>query len=148
MKTINDKKKNYNSYVNYFEYNEQPSYLVDFRYVTITIDSIIYQGNVPAVLMDWIEGVTLGDCLKTLNVWIPNHLEKLNIIYLRFIQVVSDLFTKDFIHGNLSFDNIIVQEDNDIRLVDYDNLYMPLKVSNRDILVLLGYVSFFNSGRK
>lgn len=137
------RKENYNSYVSYFEYNEQPSYLVDFRYVTITIDSIIYKGNVPAVLMDWIEGVTLGDCLKTLNVWIPNHLEKLNIIYLRFIQVVSDLFTKDFIHGNLSFDNIIVQEDNDIRLVDYDNLHMPFKGEQQRYFSVAGICKFF-----
>ena len=75
----------------------------------------------PVLLMDWVEGVTLDKYIRT-NI---NDSYKLSLIAYQFCRMGSWLLSQEFAHGDLKPDNIIVREDGQLVLVDYDGMFVP-----------------------
>ena len=75
----------------------------------------------PVLLMDWVEGITLDKYIRT-NI---NDSYKLSLIAYQFCRLGSWLLSQEFAHGDLKPDNIIVREDGQLVLVDYDGMFVP-----------------------
>ena len=82
------------------------------------------QGNdteFPVLLMDWVEGFTLDKYIRN-NI---HDQYKLALIAYQFCRMGSWLLSQEFAHGDLKPDNIIVREDGQLVLVDYDGMFVP-----------------------
>lgn len=75
----------------------------------------------PILLMDWVEGKTLDIYIKE-NV---NNQYALEMLAYQFNKLAAWLITQPFAHGDLKPDNIIMKEDGQLVLVDYDGIYVP-----------------------
>ena len=77
-----------------------------------------------AMEIDWCEGQTLGYYLKNLP---KNQVSnKADIISKKFLQMCRDLNNSKAAHGDLSFENIMVEENGNeinLKLIDIDTLY-------------------------
>ncbi len=74
----------------------------------------------PVLKMDWVEGRTIDDILKNK----PSSDEIYDIAY-RFSKFALWIVSQPFAHGDLKPDNIIVKNNGDITLVDYDGMFVP-----------------------
>lgn len=100
------------------------TFLTPIRYLEKELFVDTTQGDdteFPVLLMDWVEGVTLDK-------YIRNHIHdtyKLSLIAYQFCRMGSWLLNQEFAHGDLKPDNIIVREDGQLVLVDYDGMFVP-----------------------
>ena len=75
----------------------------------------------PVLVMDWVEGMCLDEYIRTLK----KDKVKRELFVHQFQEFVCWLLPKHFAHGDLKPDNIIVKEDGNIVLVDYDGMFVP-----------------------
>ena len=80
-----------------------------------------YDTEFPVLLMDWVEGLTLDKYIRN-NI---HDQYKLALIAYQFCRMASWLLSQEFAHGDLKPDNIIVREDGQLVLVDYDGMFVP-----------------------
>lgn len=75
----------------------------------------------PVLLMEWVEGSTLGSFIS------ENYTDsfKMSQVAYNFSKMASWLLSQDFAHGDIKPDNIIVKENGNLVLVDYDGMYVP-----------------------
>jgi hypothetical protein len=74
----------------------------------------------PICKMEWVDGVTLSDFIKdTLSDPLV-----LNPLASRFAQTINHLQNKTCSHGDLQHGNIMIDKTG-VKLVDYDNMYVP-----------------------
>lgn len=85
-------------------------------------EGIFVDGNhYPVLKMDWVEGMTLEQ-------YITAHLGnrgELARLQQRFQAVVRDLADAGIAHGDLQHGNILVLPNGELRLVDYDGMFVP-----------------------
>lgn len=109
-------------------------YFVGFEYIENAI--LTPQGPQPIVLMDWVEA-------KPLKKYIKEHLNDsavLSKLADDFFVMSKTLNEHNISHGDLQHGNILVKENGDIVLVDYDSLYAPgLDGWSDDVKGLQGY---------
>ena len=109
-------------------------YFVKFKYVDNGI--VTPQGMQPIVLMDWVNAKTLKEYIKD-NLYDKN---KLNVLSDNFLQMVKDLHENNIAHGDLQHGNILVKNDGNLVLVDYDSMFVPTLDGWKDeIKGLIGY---------
>jgi uncharacterized protein YjbI with pentapeptide repeats len=97
----------------------QLPYLVNFEFVEqgITIRGEWY----PVLKMEWVEGIELDR-------YIGNHVsdaETLMVLNQQLRQLKQDLRESGIAHGDLQHGNIMVTPQGDLKLVDYDGMYVP-----------------------
>ena len=100
------------------------TYLTPIQYLEKELFVDTTQGNdteYPVLLMDWVEGLTLDKYIRK-NIHDPY---KLALITYQFCRMGSWLLSQEFAHGDLKPDNIIVREDGQLVLVDYDGMFVP-----------------------
>ena len=105
--------------VSEFILNNKPSYLVPLEY---TARGIIVKGEIfPTTRMKWIEGKTIKKYLC------ENVGKKQSLLNLAstFLSLIEDMHRLEISHGDLQHGNILVTENEDISLVDYDSMYVP-----------------------
>jgi hypothetical protein len=94
-------------------------WLVDFNYY---LKGILVRGEwYPIVKMDWVAG-------SPLNTWIEdniNHPEKLRAAAAQWRTLVNDMRKQHLAHGDYQHGNIMVTQQDELRLVDYDGMYCP-----------------------
>ncbi|HEY9717734.1 MAG TPA: hypothetical protein V6C69_09715 [Trichormus sp.] len=74
----------------------------------------------PILKMPWVDGLTLTEFVnKYLHVDIA-----LSLLASYFKEMMLDLRRAGIAHGDLQHDNILIA-DNELRLVDYDGMYVP-----------------------
>lgn len=105
--------------------NHSP-YLVHYEYLAYEIwvnSHLAGEGEFPALVMEWVEGVTMGVYLRKLCDW--NN--KYGILHLanRFDQMALWLLKQPFAHGDLKTDNILIESNGQLRLIDYDGMFTP-----------------------
>ncbi len=94
-------------------------YLVDFEYIA---QGILVKGEwYPILKMDWVDGVELdryiGEYLDDSQVLL--RLER------QLQQLQKDLQQVGIAHGDLQHGNIMVDDQGELKLVDYDGMYVP-----------------------
>lgn len=100
------------------------SYLVSIHYFDkeLFVDTEqTTETEFPVLLMDWVEGKTLGEYLR------ENLDDKfaLEMLAYRFSQLAQWLIPQSFAHGDMKPDNILVRRDSSLVMVDYDGMYVP-----------------------
>ncbi len=95
----------------------------------------------PVLLMDWVEGVPL-DCHVRVNI---GNVYRLQLLAYQFGRLASWLGAQEFAHGDLKPDNILVREDGQFVLVDYDGMFVPAMRGER--AKELGSVDFRHPSR-
>ena len=99
-------------------------YIISIRYLDkeLFVDTgQTTETEFPVLLMDWVEGKTLGEYLRE-NL---DNKFALETLAYRFSQLAQWLIPQPFAHGDLKPDNILVRKDGSLVLVDYDGMYVP-----------------------
>ncbi len=93
------------------------SYFIGFEYQATGV--MVNGSKYPIVKMDWVEGDTLGSYLE------DNYKDKAKLTWLagEFEKLEQFLRSKGIAHGDLQNGNVLV--GNDVKLIDYDGLYVP-----------------------
>lgn len=94
-------------------------YFCEFTYVD---EGILVEGlKYPITRMKWIDGLNLKDFIYKNK----NDKKRLEKLAVNFMQMATDLHKVGFSHGDLQHANIIVNDNDEIFLIDYDSLYVP-----------------------
>ncbi|MHC4077629.1 MAG: protein kinase family protein, partial [Planctomycetota bacterium] len=94
-------------------------YFVTFDYQA---DAILVQGKrFPLVKMEWVHGSALNEYIVA-NLGKPDALRDLEA---RWLTLLEDLKSKDIAHGDLQHGNELVHDDGNLRLIDYDGMFVP-----------------------
>lgn len=102
------------------------TFLTPIRYLDkeLFVDSKVSgETEFPVLLMDWVEGRTIEDLLNDS----PSSEAVYNIAY-RFSKFALWMISQPFAHGDLKPDNIIVNDNGNITLVDYDGMFVPAMI--------------------
>lgn len=93
-------------------------YFVGYYFLDEALD--VEGTHIPGVRMEWVEG-------DTLDVYIKSHRSSSDLQELAraFLTMCRDLTNAGIAHGDLSNSNILVTKNGNLRLVDYDSLYLP-----------------------
>ena len=75
------------------------------------------------VVMDWIEGETLGSTIR--RACKMGDLRRLGSLAAEFDRMALWLKANNCAHGDLKFDNIVVADSGKMLLVDYDGVFVP-----------------------
>lgn len=75
----------------------------------------------PVLVMDWIDGIGLEEYISQ-N---ADNNDKLELLSANFIAMIGELLPNHFAHGDLKPDNIIIDKDGNIKLIDYDGMFVP-----------------------
>jgi serine/threonine protein kinase len=111
---------------------QNPSlYFVDFTYLDNELWVETTQGGngYPVVLMEWVEGKTLDNYLA--EVCKIQDKARLQNLYFQFCNLAWWLQQQPIAHGDLKHDNILVTTDGNIKLIDYDGMFVPALSSRK-----------------
>lgn len=99
--------------------NAQLDFLCDFEYVEKGIN---VEGNIyPTTRMRWVDGSTIKDYICQNR----NSNELLNALADNFLKMTQALHSQSLAHGDLQHGNILVDNNHQLYLVDYDSFYCP-----------------------
>ena len=118
LHNIEDIRDRYSKISGYLRGN-RVKHMVGFEYVSQGIK--VRKDWHPVLKMEWVDG-------DTLDVWIEKHLGDpgaLRKLADRWQVVLKDLEHSHLGHCDLQHGNILVDRTNDIRLIDYDGMYVP-----------------------
>ena len=94
-------------------------HLVKFHYLPLGIR--VDGGLFPILKMEWVEGKLLGK-------YIEDHLNDkpaLEALETHWLQLLGDLKSARIAHGDLCDGNVLVLSNGDLRLIDYDGMWVP-----------------------
>jgi hypothetical protein len=102
----------------------RPRYFVPYRYLheELWVDTGSHAQDYPVVVMDWVEGKTLGETVK--NYCQEGNTDALKDLLMKFCEMASYLLSLPIAHGDLKHDNILVTPAGELLLVDYDGMYV------------------------
>ena len=94
-------------------------YFCDFVYVD---EGIVVDGKIfPTIRMRWVEGVNL---MKYVCEHATEH-QVLITLADKFLTMCRDLHRLGYAHGDLQHENIFIGSDGELRLIDYDTMFVP-----------------------
>lgn len=94
-------------------------FLCEFNYIEKGIN---VEGNIyPTTRMRWVEGITIKDYICKYR----QSKDKLKALTENFLAMTQALHKKSLAHGDLQHGNILVGDDHQLYLVDYDSFYCP-----------------------
>ncbi len=87
----------------------------------------------PVLLMEWVEGETLGRCVARFVQ--QEDRESLGELAQRFDRLAVWLLAQPFAHGDIKHDNVLVRADGRLCLIDFDGMYWPDFAGTRSSLI-------------
>ena len=128
---MNEAQERYQKIGDFLERLDLP-YFVDFQYVPegIRVNTEVY----PTTRMEWVEG-------KSLCKFVEQNLRNPKIFKTvadKFAEMVKDLHVHQIAHGDLQAENILLLQKGtniEIKLIDYDSLYVPALRGKPDSIV-------------
>lgn len=72
---------------------------------------------------DWIDGVTLSQAIRTAVA--AGDKTQLALLTAKFDDLAREMLARDWAHGDLKPDNIIVTPDGRLQMIDFDAVYLP-----------------------
>ena len=147
-KEIPEIKKRTAQISSYLSKNGHLKYFINYEYISnaIKFDSGI---KLDAVLMDWCDGLTLKDYIDKLihsNTDSKTKTDEIIELAKTFLELFSDLHKVHISHGDLQHGNILVTDSKEIKLIDYDSLYVPT-MGNRISQVTAGLSGYQHPSR-
>ena len=131
IKNIKDAEVRYQEVSTYLK-QRNLRYFVDFEYIP---EGILVNGKKwPITRMEWAEGKTLCQFIER-N--LPNS-DILRTAAAEFLKMVKDLHRHQISHGDLQDGNILIEQngtDVEIKLIDYDSLFVPTLQGYLDSIV-------------
>jgi hypothetical protein len=123
-KSLTDRQLRQQHIAAYLEQNKL-KYFVPYRYLheELWVDTGSHAQDYPVVVMDWVEGKTLGETVK--NYCQDGNTDALKDLLMKFCEMASYLLSLPIAHGDLKHDNILVTPAGELLLVDYDGMYVP-----------------------
>lgn len=112
-----DQQERYEKVSQYVMFDEL-EYTVHFEYLSKGIK--VRGGWFPILKMEWVEGQTLDQYLEA-NV---KNRSQMKSLLAKFDQMMAEMKAAGIAHGDLQHGNIMVV-NGDLRLVDYDGMYVP-----------------------
>lgn len=95
------------------------SFLCEFQYIDKGIN---VEGNIyPTTRMRWIDGITIKDYICQNR----NSKDLLIALAGNFLKMTQALHAQSLAHGDLQHGNILVDNNHQLYLVDYDSFYCP-----------------------
>lgn len=109
-------------------------YFCSFTYVD---EGIVVEGKkYPTTRMKWIDGKNLKEYIRIHK----NDKNKLKILADNFVKMITMLHKCHISHGDLQHGNILVDDNDNLFLIDYDSVYVPELQGETDIIKgLKGY---------
>lgn len=110
-------------------------YVVGFEYLDNEL--YVYDQNggasyFPVCVMEWVGGETLAHAIKRFcrpinrrGDFDAGYMSALRRLSAKFDVFALWLLGQPFAHADLKSDNILIDEDLNIRVIDYDNIYIP-----------------------
>lgn len=117
---VENRERNFREIHTYIKENSN-EYFIDYEYISEEI--WVNDNEYPILLMNWIEGETLSSYIK--KQCENNNTENLKELAGKFDAMALWLLEKPIAHGDLKPDNIIITPYGDLKLVDYDGMYVP-----------------------
>ncbi|MBR3022397.1 MAG: hypothetical protein IKH59_08565 [Bacteroidaceae bacterium] len=115
-------------------------YFVDFCYVENALRVFDDEGNqqtIDAVTMEWVNGKNLVAYIDTIvsdaSLSDTEKKKKIATLASRFKEMVCKLHQINVAHGDLQHGNIIVDDDESLKLVDYDSVYVPTFINEEQV---------------
>ena len=106
----------------------QLPYFCDFSYEP---DGIIVNGiSYPTTRMQWVDGKTIKDYLCEHR----TQTEVIKKLANDFLEMCSKLHQNKIAHGDLQHGNILIDNNGNIYLIDYDSVYLPSLQGEKDII--------------
>ena len=97
----------------------RPPWAVPFEYLP---QGILCKGLwYPVVKMEWVEAIGLLTYIES-HLW---QASALGSLAQKFAVLVTDLGAKGLAHGDLQHGNILVTPAGDLKLIDYDGMFVP-----------------------
>lgn len=92
---------------------------VEFDYLP---EGVLCRGSwYPTLKMEWVEAVGLISFIEQ-HLWEPNRVADLA---MRFARMIEDLASLGIAHGDLQHGNLLVTSAGELKLIDYDGMYVP-----------------------
>ncbi len=145
---IKDRIKKIASYLQ----KENIPYFVEFEFVENALnvpDAYNANSQIDAIRMDWVAGDNLIDYLNKIITSDQDDSQKKSAILElseKFKKMVVTLHEKHISHGDLQHGNIIITPQNELKLVDYDSVYVP--TFTNEIQVTSGLAGYQHPCRK
>lgn len=115
-------------------------YFVEFEYVDNALHVQTEDGldqNIDAVRMEWVQGKNLVSYIDSVisNNTKADYDKRSCLLDLasKFRQMVKELHHAGIAHGDLQHGNIIIAPDGNIKLVDYDSVYVPTFTNEKQV---------------
>jgi len=113
-----DRRERYGLISDFLDHAKLP-YTVTFKYQA---DGVLAAGAWrPMLKMEWVHGQTLGQYVSQ-NV---TNAAKLTELAGRWVEMTQALTTAGMAHGDLQHGNVMVMPDGQIKLIDYDGMFVP-----------------------
>lgn len=106
-------------------------YFAYFRYLPKGIAVPAYRADplnpYPIVKMEWVDGLRLDQ-------WVGQNVRRsgeLRRLADKWLAMIADLSNECIAHGDLQHGNVLVTDQGELRLVDYDGIYVPAMAGQR-----------------
>jgi len=117
---LEDREERYSAISEYLIELKSP-YFVNYSFLPNEIWA--NDSEFPILLMEWVEGETLGEVIK--QYCSDDDKIKLCLLQTKFREFILYIKNKEIAHGDLKHDNILVSSNGSLVLVDYDGMFVP-----------------------
>jgi hypothetical protein len=121
-----ERKERYQA-ISLFLKNANNQYFCEYEYLdnefSLTPSGSSKEELYPVVKMEWVEGETLNPFLKSKCA--NGDSQNIQKLYENWIELSKSIHKLNIAHGDLKHDNMIVLPNNEIKLIDYDGMFVP-----------------------